>query len=132
MKKKFLSLFLVAALSVSMFARCGKVEEKKEENAAAKNETKTEYVSKNGNTMVLTLFQNPKTLDIQKTKDDYFITLQIYDRLVNITVNEAGETEIIPSLAEKWDISEDGLTYTFHLRKGVKFHNGEEFYTFSR
>ena len=126
MKKKFLSLFLVAALSVSMFAGCGKGEEKKEENAAAKNETKTEYVSKNGNTMVLTLFQNPKTLDIQKTNADYFIPLQIYDRLVDVTVNEAGETEIIPSLAEKWDISEDGLTYTFHLRKGVKFHNGEE------
>ena len=42
MKKKFLSLFLVAALSVSMFAGCGKGAEKKEKNAAAKNETKTE------------------------------------------------------------------------------------------
>lgn len=106
--------------------RMRKRRREKEENAAAKNETKTEYVSKNGNTMVLTLFQNPKTLDIQKTNADYFIPLQIYDRLVDVTVNEAGETEIIPSLAEKWDISEDGLTYTFHLRKGVKFHNGEE------
>jgi peptide/nickel transport system substrate-binding protein len=33
---------------------------------------------------------------------------------------------IIPGLAEKWDISPDGLTYTFHLRKSVKFHNGQE------
>lgn len=40
MKKKFLSLFLVAALSVSMFAGCGKGEEKKEENAAAKKRNK--------------------------------------------------------------------------------------------
>lgn len=31
-----------------------------------------------------------------------------------------------PQLAEKWDISSDGLVYTFYLRKGVKFHNGKE------
>lgn len=40
------------------------------------------------------------------------------------TVNK--DLEVEPDLAEKWDISEDGLTYTFHLKKGVKFHDGEE------
>lgn len=33
--------------------------------------------------------------------------------------------EMVPSLAEKWDISKDGLTFTFHLRKNAFFHNGE-------
>lgn len=46
----------------------------------------------------------------------------IYDTLVFPNA-EAG---VDPWLAESWDISDDGLTYTFHLRKGVKFHDGSE------
>jgi len=46
----------------------------------------------------------------------------IFNRLVRI--NSKGE--IWPDLAESWDISSDGLEYTFHLRKGIKFHDGVE------
>lgn len=48
----------------------------------------------------------------------------IYNPLVGF-VN--GTTDVEPGLAEKWDISEDGLTYTFTLRKGVKFHTTKYF-----
>jgi len=43
----------------------------------------------------------------------------IYNRLSEF---ERGSTNVIPGLATSWDISPDNLTYTFHLREGVKFH----------
>ncbi|MCK3657636.1 peptide transporter [Pasteurellaceae bacterium Pebbles2] len=49
---------------------------------------------------------------------------QIYNRL---TTFEAGGTKVIPSLAESWTISDDGKTYTFKLRQGVKFHSTKNF-----
>ena len=49
--------------------------------------------------------------------------LLIFDTLV--TLDEYGN--LVPELAESWDISEDGKEYTIHLREGVKFHDGTPF-----
>ena len=67
-----------------------------------------------------------QTADVHKTTKDYQIPINIFDRLVDVEVKDDGSSEIVPSLAESWEISDDALTYTFHLRQGVKFHNGEE------
>jgi dipeptide transport system substrate-binding protein len=48
----------------------------------------------------------------------------IYDHLIEFT---KGTTKTEPGLAESWDISDDGTVYTFHLRKGVKWHSNDKF-----
>jgi peptide/nickel transport system substrate-binding protein len=50
---------------------------------------------------------------------------QYYDALVNIVMDQ-GEVVAKPGLAQSWEVSEDGLTWTFHLRRGAKFHSGRE------
>jgi len=50
----------------------------------------------------------------------------MYDNLIRRDPRDSGKT-IIPDLAHSWDISKDGKTYTFFLRKGVTFHDGADF-----
>ena len=69
----------------------------------------------------------PTGFDPQKSLDSnaMMIYVNIYDNLIES--DGACSNEIRPKLAESWDISDDGLVYTFHLKTGVKFHNGEKF-----
>ncbi|HPN17749.1 MAG TPA: ABC transporter substrate-binding protein, partial [Candidatus Aminicenantes bacterium] len=54
--------------------------------------------------------------------ESVFVSQQIFDGLVRLD----NDLNIVPDLAEYWDISEGGRCYTFYLRKGVRFHDGRE------
>jgi len=75
------------------------------------------------NVLVVGQIAEPKSLDPATVTavNDFRILMNIYDGLVRY---KDGALEVEPALAESWDISADGKTYTFKLRAGVKFHDG--------
>jgi peptide/nickel transport system substrate-binding protein len=89
-----------------------------------------------GGTLIVAFDADPEILDPQNT------TALIAGRVIALTnenlLSRGYDGSIQPGLAESWEMSEDGLTYTFTLKQGVKFHSGKDFtsedvkYTFER
>lgn len=76
-----------------------------------------------GDTLTVVLPSDAKTLDPHMSPESSSngAMRQIYQSLVMFNA----QNELEPVLCEKWEVTPDGREYTFHLRKGVKFHNGE-------
>ncbi|WP_239499630.1 ABC transporter substrate-binding protein, partial [Stenotrophomonas maltophilia] len=68
---------------------------------------------------------NLNTLDPYGINETTTLALQgnVYEGLTK----RDRDLKIIPGLAERWETLDNGLTWRFHLRRGVKFHNGEDF-----
>jgi oligopeptide transport system substrate-binding protein len=81
-------------------------------------------ISRIGGTYRKALEFKPRTLDPALATDIYSVSViqQVFDGLVQFDK----DLNIIPAIAKSWKISADGLTYTFYLREGVRFHNGRE------
>ncbi|UCD85108.1 MAG: hypothetical protein JSU92_02655 [Deltaproteobacteria bacterium] len=77
-----------------------------------------------GDTLIVGAFTKPTVINPILTSGSISAMLLdiIFDGLIRLDKNG----EIKPNLAETWEISEDGLEWAFHLRKGVKFHDGAE------
>ena len=71
------------------------------------------------------LYEEPATLDPHTTTSPpaSLIRQHIYETLVAL----GDELELVPMLADSWEASDDGLTYTFNLRQGITFHDGQPF-----
>lgn len=124
MKKK-IALILTAMLTVSL-AGCGGGNDKSSESK--KDDTGKKAVSNvksPDNDMVIAVQTDATHLDphVSSNGNSNLVTNSMYETLLAFDEN----LEIQPLLAESWEMSEDGLSYTFKLREGVKFHDGEPF-----
>lgn len=76
-------------------------------------------------TLSFGLSGNPDTLDPHKTAGT--LTFQVVKSFYDTLAEPDATGKIVPALAESWTVSADGLVWTFKLRQGVVFHNGQEF-----
>lgn len=69
----------------------------------------------------------PSTLDISRRMDSYssIVMMNTMEGLVRADSDENGDLVIIPGEAESWEANEDGTVWTFHLRDGLKWQDGE-------
>ncbi|MEP2920317.1 MAG: ABC transporter substrate-binding protein [Sulfitobacter sp.] len=110
MKKLLTTSALVAALGLPQLA-------------AAQSDSSLDPNAKSGGNITVTYKDDVATLDpaIGYDWQNWSMIKSLYDGLMDY---EPGTTELRPGLAESYDISDDGMVFTFKLREGVKFHNG--------
>jgi peptide/nickel transport system substrate-binding protein len=107
-----------AALTAVTLSACASSERDDSGNSAEEEQT--------GGTLVFGAAGDPAMFDPAFASDGetFRVIRQIHEGLLT---NELGGSEPVPLLAEDWEVSEDGLEYTFTLREGVKFHDGTDF-----
>lgn len=123
MKKRVLSLCLAGLMAASLTG-CGGAGNAAETTAAAGAENSA-AASEAGSSeakeeLVFVNYRDIRDLNPHLYAGEMYAQEMLYETLVNITADGYEGC-----LAESWDISEDGKTYTFHIRDGVKFSDGE-------
>ena len=120
MKKKLLALFLALVMVGAVLPGCG---DGSKDPGGQGNNGKTGEPVKGGEITIGIAQDLDDSLDPHQT-----VAAGTREVLFNIfegLVKPNSDGEMIPAVAEKYELSEDGTTYTFTLRDGVKFHNGQ-------
>ena len=128
MKKRALLVALAAAMAASL-AGCGGSSASSTTAAAgsaaegseAAGETAADASGKDS----LVIVTSSDVLSMDPYRYDEGPTNQIMLHIYEAMVAQNADMSFGPCLAESWETSEDGLTWTFHLREGVKFHDGD-------
>ncbi|MGI2329071.1 ABC transporter substrate-binding protein [Planococcus sp. YIM B11945] len=117
MKSRFFKLLVLMMIAMLFAAACS-------QDSGGTSETGEGEAG--GGTLIVGLEAEPTSFDAHQLSDynSSRAAMELYDQLVQF---KDGSTELEPGLAEKWEISEDGMEYTFFLREGVKFHDGTDF-----
>jgi len=128
MRKKKLGLLVLMLLLVlsTALAACGSDADDGKKEDGEKEGTKTEEGKNVQDTLVFGRGGDSTSLDPSRVTEgeSFKVTVNLYETLLNFGEQD---TAINPGLATEWEPSEDGLTYTFKLREGVKFHDGTDF-----
>lgn len=120
MVKKNLNLIIVIILVMTMtITGCSSSNSDVVQTTNSESEENTIF----RDDLIFGLPSEPAGFDPQNSFDvfAYLIQSQVFEGLVKLDQDE----NIVPSLAERWEVSNDGLEYTFYIKEGVKFHNGE-------
>jgi peptide/nickel transport system substrate-binding protein len=128
MKKLFkISIVLLLVLSVSaLMVSCGEKDAPEAAAPAEKEAAAPVEDNKMGGVLVFGRSGDSVGLDPGRETDgeSFYGSTPVYDTLVEFV---PGQTAVQPALAETWSFGDDGLSATFNLRKGVKFHDGTDF-----
>lgn len=116
------ALFALAAVLTVSLSNCAPQSSTSPNSSASPSGGSTTDVA----TLIFGTGGDPANLEPGNITDgnSIYVQQQIYDRLIDF---EPGTTNLVPGLATEWSASEDGLTWTFKLRDGVKFHDGTPF-----
>lgn len=122
MKKTKLAVTVCLLIAMVMLAACGDVENTEQDSETSR--------------MVVGIPQDFDSLDPHKSAASG--TEEVMFNIFQGLIMPSPDGELMPALAERWEINEDSTSFTFYLRKGVIFHDGSEFtaadvkYTFDR